>query len=65
MKKLFFFFFFFLLYHVVILNLFIKNDKNLINPLYEKTKVITSGTDLSFMNSYLPMFFGKNKRRSF
>ena len=37
-----------------------KNDKNLINPLYQKTKVITSGTDLSFMNSYLPMFFGKN-----
>ena len=37
-----------------------KSDKNLINPLYQKTKVITSGTDLSFMNSYLPMFFGKN-----
>ncbi len=37
-----------------------KNDKNLINPLYQKTKVITSGTDLSFMNSYLPMYFGES-----
>ena len=37
-----------------------KNDKNLINPLYQKTKVITSGTNLSFMNSYLPMFFGES-----
>jgi len=36
-----------------------KNDKNLINPLYQKTKVSTSGANLSFMNSYLPMFFGK------
>ena len=37
-----------------------KNDKNLINPLYQKTKVITSGTDLNFMNSYLPMLFGES-----
>ena len=36
-----------------------KNEQNLINPLYQKTKVTTSGTDLSFMSSYLPMFFGK------
>tara|TARA_B100001057_G_scaffold128382_1_gene127447 strand:- start:240 stop:686 length:447 start_codon:yes stop_codon:yes gene_type:complete len=36
-----------------------KNEKNLINPLYQKTKVTTSGTDLSFMSSYLPMFFGE------
>ena len=36
-----------------------KNDKNLINPLYQKTKVSTSGVNLSFINSYLPMFFGK------
>ena len=37
-----------------------KDNKNLINPLYQKTKVITSGTDLSFMNSYLPMYFGES-----
>ncbi len=42
-----------------------KNDKNLINPLYQKTKVITSGTDLSFINSYLPMFFGKNNEHAY
>ena len=42
-----------------------KNDKNLINPLYQKTKVITSGTDLSFMNSYLTMFFGKNNEHAY
>ena len=42
-----------------------KNDKNLINPLYQKTKVITSGTDLNFMNSFLPMFFGKNNEHSY
>ncbi len=42
-----------------------KNDKNPINPLYQKTKVITSGADLSFMNSYLPMFFGERNERSY
>ena len=42
-----------------------KNDQNLINPLYQKTKVITSGTDLSFMNSYLTMFFGKNNEHAY
>ena len=42
-----------------------KNDKNLINPLYQKTKVITSGTDLTFMNSYLPMFFGEDNESAY
>tara|TARA_B100001057_G_scaffold392406_1_gene400954 strand:+ start:612 stop:1106 length:495 start_codon:yes stop_codon:yes gene_type:complete len=42
-----------------------KNDKNLINPLYQKTKVITSGADLIFMNSYLPMFFGENNEQAY
>ena len=37
-----------------------KNEKNLINPLYQKTKVVTTGTNLNFMNSYLPMFFGES-----
>jgi len=36
-----------------------ENEKNLINPLYQKTKVTTLGKNLSFMNSYLPMFFGE------
>ena len=42
-----------------------KEDKNLINPLYEKTEVITSGFNINFMNSYLPMFFGNNKDNHF
>ena len=41
-----------------------KNDRNLLNPLYQKTKVITSGTNLSFMNSYLPMFFGESNEHT-
>ena len=36
-------------------------DKNLLNPLYEKTSVSTSGLDINFMNSYVPMYFGSNK----
>ena len=36
------------------------DNKNLVNPLYQKTKVNTSGTNFSFINSYLPMFFGDN-----
>tara|TARA_X000000950_G_scaffold108392_1_gene136682 strand:- start:1282 stop:1767 length:486 start_codon:yes stop_codon:yes gene_type:complete len=42
-----------------------ENDKNLINPLYQKTKVTTSGTNLSFMNSYLPMFFGESDEHTY
>ena len=45
---------------------FIYKDKaNLVNPLYQKTKVSTSGLDLNFINSYLPMFFGENKEDDF
>ena len=42
-----------------------KEDKNLINPLYEKTEVSSSGLDINFMNSYLPMFFGNKKEDYF
>tara|TARA_B100000123_G_C25553406_1_gene350622 strand:- start:114 stop:602 length:489 start_codon:yes stop_codon:yes gene_type:complete len=38
-----------------------KENKNLINPLYGKTEASTSGLDINFMNSYLPMFFGNKK----
>ena len=41
------------------------DDTNLINPLYEKTKVKNSGVDLSFIKSYVPMLFGKNKENKF
>ena len=43
------------------IDLVYKNNINLVNPLYEKTKVTTSGKDLSFINSYLPMYFGSNQ----
>ena len=43
------------------IDLVYKDNVNLVNPLYEKTKVTTSGKDLSFINSYLPMYFGNNQ----
>lgn len=36
------------------------SEKNLINPLYDNTKVSVTGKDLSFIKSYIPMFFGNN-----
>ncbi len=40
-------------------------NENIINPLYEKTKVVYSGANISFINSYVSMFFGKNKENTF
>ena len=60
MKKLFFIFLFCFVVSCGGVEFVYKNEKNPINPLYQKTKVITSGTDLSFMNSYLPMYFGES-----
>ena len=37
-----------------------KNEKNTINPLYQKTKIFTSGTNFNFMNSYLLMLLGQS-----
>ena len=59
MKKLIFIFLFCFVVSCGGIEFVYKNDKNLINPLYQKTKVTTSGTNLTFMNSYLPMFFGE------
>ncbi len=42
-----------------------KDNKNLINPLYQKTEVNTFGFDSAYINSYIPMFFGKNKESNF
>ncbi len=45
---------------------FVYNEKkNLVNPLYQKTEVSTSGVNLNFINSYLPMFFGVNNKNSY
>ncbi len=38
-----------------------KDNTNLTNPIYEKVEVKTSGADLIFINSYIPVLFGKNK----
>ena len=38
-----------------------KDSKNLTNPLYEKTRISISGVDIVYINSYVPMFFGKDK----
>ena len=59
MKNLFFIFLFCFVVSCNDVEFVYKNEKNLINPLYQKTKVTTSGTNLSFLNSYLPMFFGE------
>ena len=37
------------------------NNQNITNPLYQKTKVTSTGVDINFFNSYVPMFFGENK----
>ncbi len=42
-----------------------KDSSNIINPLYEKTKVSNTGADLTFIKSYIPMLFGKNKENEF
>ena len=65
MKKLFFITFFIFIISCGDIDFVYKEDKNLINPLYEKTEVSTSGFNINFMNSYLPMFFGSNKDNHF
>ena len=65
MKNLFIIFFLFILTSCNNIE-FIHNDSNnLINPLFEKTKVSTTGTELLFMSSYLPVVFGENKIENF
>ena len=65
MKKLFLIFLFCFVISCSGVEFVYKNEKNLINPLYQKTKVTTSGTNLSFMNSYLPMFFGESNEHTY
>ena len=65
MKRLFFVIIFIFIISCGDIDFVYKEDKNLINPLYEKTEVSTSGLDINFMNSYLPMFFGDKKEDYF
>tara|TARA_B100000925_G_scaffold289741_1_gene273319 strand:+ start:84 stop:569 length:486 start_codon:yes stop_codon:yes gene_type:complete len=64
-KKIFFIFLFYFIASCGGVEFVYKDDKNLINPLYQKTEVITSGTNLRFMDSYLPMFFGENNEHKY
>ena len=61
MKKLFFISMFIFIISCESVDFVYKENKNLINPLYEKTEVSTSGFNINFMSSYLLMFFGNNK----
>ena len=65
MNKLFIVFLFYFVISCGGVEFIYKNDKNFINPLYQKTKVITSGADLSLINSYLPMFFGESNQHAY
>ena len=65
MKRLFFVTIFIFIISCGDIDFVYKEDKNLLNPLYEKTEVSTSGLDINFMNSYLPMFFGNKKENLF
>ena len=65
MKRFFFIFVFLFIISCSDIEFVYKENKNLINPLYEKTGVSTSGFSINFINSYLPMFFGKNKEDIF
>ena len=61
MKRLFFVTLFIFIISCGDIDFVYKEDKNLVNPLYEKTEVRTSGLDINFMNSYLPVIFGNKK----
>ena len=44
--------------------IYTENNK-LTNPLYDKTGIDITGSDLVFINSYIPFLFGNNKNNEF
>ena len=64
-KKIFYIFIFLLFTSCSGVEFVYEEKKNLINPLYEKTKVSISGPNLVFMNSYIPMLFGSNEKNEY
>ena len=45
---------------------FVYNEnKNLTNPVYEKTSTSISGLDIPFLKPYIRMFFGDNKEKEY
>ncbi len=65
MKKLLIFYFFIFISSCSSLDFTYKNNVNLTNPLYEKTNVITSGVNLTYLNSYIPTVFGDIKDNTY
>ena len=65
MKKLFGIFVFLFLISCSNIEFVYEDDNGLINPLYEKTHVKTSGIDEAFINSYISTLFGINKENEF
>ena len=65
MKKLITFSFFIFISSCGSLDFTYKNNGNITNPLYEKTNVITSGINLTYLNSYIPMVFGDIKDNTY
>lgn len=65
MKKLFFIFLLFFFISCSDVDFIYENKKTPLNPLYQKTNVITKGLGLNFLNSYIPMFFGNTEKNNF
>ena len=65
MKKIFFISLFFTIISCSNIEFVYKEKGNLINPLYEKTNVVTSGVDLVFLQSYVPKVFGDVNEKDF
>ena len=65
MKKFFGIFVFLFLISCSNIEFVYEDDNGLINPLYEKTHVKTSGIDEAFINSYISTLFGINKENEF
>ena len=65
MKKFFFISLFLLIISCNNIEFVYNESGNIINPLYEKTNVSTSGFDLVFIQSYIPTVFGTVKEKNF
>ena len=65
MKKILFVSLFFTIISCSNIEFVYKEKGNLINPLYEKTSVVSSGVDLVFIQSYIPTVFGSVKEKDF
>lgn len=65
MKKFFFISVFFTIISCSNIEFVYEEKGSLVNPLYEKTSVVTSGVDLVFIQSYAPTIFGNVKEKNF